>query len=944
MLREELKSITVDDLLNKNEISVRARKFCNNSNINSLFDIFDSYEKGRLFYEFKKAGTQICVELQGLCKKYDNIAQEIDLKEIKTEHLRNNNYISVNCSNSNTSKASDSTDVVKHFQHFQKSELKIINLELLRDNKILSERAANYCKTKRLDTLFKIISYYERKGTFSKNDIAYAGEITCIELDFLCRYLNSNDKIIELREKHCPNTYESKPSKKNELNIYTAEQSHAYLQAKELINRVGKVTTQKIQENESSDQIEKELFKEDLKEISLDELIDSFQISVRTRNCCYYADIHSLFDIVTCYNKHGMTFFQKMKGAGRKTLQELENLCKETLSNNKVERVKNKEPHGQFIRYEEVVRIIEKLSEREREILFSLSHLILLKETIIEEKAKIYGHYCFEPFVIDFFERNHYLPMFWILEKSITDNISLKTDILLNSFKFFNDRQTLSLEQLASKHSKSRDQIRKMRNDFFEEIYSFDYEKNLIKGKRLSFLKIAEIFEKICKDDFKYLLSELIDLDVTNHKSSEVYNLLKKEKCNFSIEFALQIITYIFPNNFVLFGGFEIPNYKNTWEYVYKKSTWTNIFLIKKDLTLFFDFEKMRESFSNLLNNNDTEYYLDIDDYVSNSDCWINFDFTKNEIIADVVQEILLFEFGLCPELDGGIKIPANKKCNPSEVVYKILQQNGKPMLLNDIFIEFKKIHPNHKYTEAAQLRSYLLNNDAITHRKRNSEYTLKEWKHIKTGTIRDAIVDFLDKKNLPQTINEISEYVLQYFPESNVSSVRTTMYSDSKKRFSFFDNNLFGLSSKEYPIEYRQIDKVGQVKTFEQRLNDFEQFIVNNERFPNYSTNDKEEKSLSAWWNRVKYGRIFLNETQQAEIQRVQNQYEHLIVDRKVFEWELNYNKLKIFLLENQRTPSAIGTERNLYDWLRKIKMDFQNDNLSDEHRKKFIELAKLI
>ena len=1047
MLREELKNITIDELLSKNEISVRTRKFCNNSNIYSLFDIFDSYEKGRLFYEFKKAGIQTCLELQSLCKKYDtqleisnlnsikkevqkkenklekmginyfqydNFESQLDsnysedkIKKIKVEHLRDKNFLSERATNYCITKGLDSLfkivsyyakkgayikndivyagrsscveldnlctsvdsiianfqktkkessninyanvsendatclEIFNPFQFLQKNELKKVKIEHLRDKKLLSERASNYCKTKRLDTLFKIVSYYEEKGTFLKNDITYAGEKTCIELDYLCKYLHSDNNIVELWKEHYPNINESKPSEKVVLTIVTKEQVQEDLKENDIKNKEEIITTRKSQAIKDNAQAKKILLIEEVKKILLDDLIDSFQISVRTKNCCHNAGFSSLFDIISGYEKHGMFYFRKIQGAGRKTLQELENLCKETLSNYEVETTNDKEPQRRFKRYEEIIKIIEELSEQERHLLFSLAYLILLKETVLEEKSKIYGRFCFENFVIDFFEKYHDLPMLWILEQSITENKDIKIDILLNSFKFFNDNPTFTLDQLASQYSKSRESIRQIRNRFFDTSSTFEKRNDdsvYIHKKKLIFIKVSEVFERICADDFNYLLSELEHNDVINQKSSEIQSLLKKEKCNFSIEFVLQIIAYIFPDKFVLFGGFDV------WETSYRKKTWVNIFLIKKDLTVCFDFDKMREEFSNLLSNNDTEYFLDIESHVLNSTCWINFDYTKNEIIVEVIKEILLFEFGLYPELDGNYKIPANKKCNPFEVVYKILLQNGKPMHINEVFAEFKKAYPNHKYTDGAQLRPYLQKHDAISHRKRNSEYTLKEWEHIKTGTIRDAIVDFLDENNTPQKAQDIFDYVIQHFQETNVSSIRTTMYSDSKKRFSFFENNLFGLSSKDYTQEYIKIDTVSKPKSFEERLNDFEKFVVENEHFPYASSENKEELSLFRWWYRVNSDLQQINETQKAEVEKVKIQYAHYKIDKNIYEWMLNYNKLKIFLLENRRTPSARGNERPLYDLLRKIKEDFQNDNLSDAQRIKFIELAKLI
>ena len=254
--------------------------------------------------------------------------------------------------------------------------------------------------------------------------------------------------------------------------------------------------------------------------------------------------------------------------------------------------------------------------------------------------------------------------------------------------------------------------------------------------------------------------------------------LSKKEQCHFSVEFVMQIIGYIFRDEFTLYGGFDINN---------RNKSWKSVFLIRKEFTDIFDFEKIIEEFDNILLNNETEYLLNIEDYIVNSRNWINFNFTKIDEVTSIVRDILLHQFGLYSEdINGLIKIPATKEKNPFDVVYEILQQKGNPMHLDEIFSEFKKILPEHKYTKPEQLRPYLQKHKSISYRNRNSVYTLKEWKHIRTGTIRDAIIEFLLKNESPQTVEDIANYVLQHFPRTNISSIRTSMCNDTLKRFSF--------------------------------------------------------------------------------------------------------------------------------------------------------------
>ena len=134
------------------------------------------------------------------------------------------------------------------------------------------------------------------------------------------------------------------------------------------------------------------------------------------------------------------------------------------------------------------------------------------------------------------------------------------------------------------------------------------------------------------------------------------------------------------------------------------------------------------------------------------------------------------------------------------------------------------------------------------------------------------------------------------------------------------------------------------QRKSFSQRLFDLEKFIVERDHFPFSSSQDKIEESLNRWWRLIINGVTQINIEQQIEIKRVKIQYSSYDIDKSTYEWNLNYNKFKCFLLENRRIPFARGDEKFLYGWLRRAKEDFQNYKLTEEQRQRFIDLAKLI
>lgn len=667
------------------------------------------------------------------------------------------------------------------------------------------------------------------------------------------------------------------------------------------------------------------MLKEDLKEITIKYLFDTGRISARTANCCNYSDLNSLYDLVTYFEKYHSFLKVKIKNAGQKTCLELDNLCKNYISQIEFE----KECSDKI---EDTLQLIKELTEQERVILLSLAKLIIDSEGKIKKKERLYGHYCSYQFVSDYYQRFCHLPMLWILEQNIKKDNSKEVDILINSYNIFKNHQILTTKELIVKHDICRERIRQIRIKLFYKTFKIKVEHIL--GNKNEITGLGNLIQN--KDDWFYLLEVLNNADIVCHNSIEVQNHLKEEKSNFSNEFFLYFIAYIFKDIYCFFGDIDAQ----------KSDDWNNIFIIKKEYAEIFDFEKLRDEFSNIINKNESDYFLDIEDYVANSQCWIQYDYNKTLSLVKIVREFLLYEFYICSdEIDGYVKIPANKEKKPIDVIYDILYQTGKPMHLNEIFEKFKIILPEHKYTEASQLRPYLQRHEAISYINRKSVYTLKEWGHIKTGTIRDAIVEFLTNNDVPQTAENITEYVLQYFPETNIASVRTTMFNDTQKRFLFFSNNFFGLKSKTYPHEYELYESQEILrKSFEQRLLDLELFIIEEGHYPFTTSVNSKESSLGRWWNRIINHLQQINDSQQEEVDRVKTQYAEYDMDKSIYDWNLNYNKLKFFILENRRLPSTNENEKFLYGWLRRTKEDFQNNNLTEEQRQKYINLAKLI
>ena len=196
--------------------------------------------------------------------------------------------------------------------------------------------------------------------------------------------------------------------------------------------------------------------------------------------------------------------------------------------------------------------------------------------------------------------------------------------------------------------------------------------------------------------------------------------------------------------------------------------------------------------------------------------------------------------------------MPITAKVDTVNAVFEILNDNGKPMTLGELFIEFKKRFPSHKYTDANQLRSSLQRSDEIDAIGKRSTYALKKWTDISKGTIRSHIIEILNKSDTPLHIEKITEYVMMFYPDTNEKNVMSTIVQSDK--FTRFKGSLVGLATKDYPVWYSPVKgDTLRNKTFEERLVELEAFIKEKGRLPSYNAKgDETEASLGRWYRRT--------------------------------------------------------------------------------------------
>lgn len=134
-----------------------------------------------------------------------------------------------------------------------------------------------------------------------------------------------------------------------------------------------------------------------------------------------------------------------------------------------------------------------------------------------------------------------------------------------------------------------------------------------------------------------------------------------------------------------------------------------------------------------------------------------------------------------------------------AEECVQILTNSGIPMHIADIFNEFKRLNPGHKFTSPDQLRRMLWHEDRIRPVGKRSIYALASWTHVYFGSIRDLLRDCLEASDHPLPLEEIAKCVHTHYPDVRLSSLYASLVGDHMGRFVQYEEG-FGLSNKVYP------------------------------------------------------------------------------------------------------------------------------------------------
>lgn len=434
----------------------------------------------------------------------------------------------------------------------------------------------------------------------------------------------------------------------------------------------------------------------------------------------------------------------------------------------------------------EIAQVVHHLQE----MVSSMKERELSSEEVFNiQHELIYGS-CWDSFSCDFNMHYGHLPMFHIMENAINELLKIKNwQIFDLCLPLFNEHTADSLEEIAYKYNCSRERCRQICVKCSEQLHNLH---NI--GEEEKDDDIKQYFNRISRSkDWQYVIDSISNHDYISVRDVKV--ILCQENSSLSEELALLMVGSLVPSMYCPLGKrmMTLPTRA--------KQTWKNAYLVKRCLIEAFDFNIVKELLEEAEYNLEEDVRQNAEELVIDTlfSAWIKFDTNLVQSVSDVLYMILVQEFGMVPDDDFCFTLEGKKTKDTSNYIYQILPDKGEPMNIDDIFYALDKAYPS-RYKSSSSIKAFVANDPRICMIGTKNLVGLIEWKHIKIGSIRDIIVQYLSEFADPQPLTDIIMYV-QLYRKTSDNSIRSTMSSGNQ--FVSFEGALYGLRDKAYPAYY---------------------------------------------------------------------------------------------------------------------------------------------
>jgi hypothetical protein len=466
------------------------------------------------------------------------------------------------------------------------------------------------------------------------------------------------------------------------------------------------------------------------------ELANIENLSERVKNICLDNSIDSLFKLIDFYEEYGD--FLSLRNCGKNSNEILVAVAS---------------------------KYIDKYDSTKEEIVENGNH-----EKFEELKMFCFGKYKLSTIETEQFRQAFLAKQFpyfkfilLILEKHLKER---EFYIFENNFGFFENREKQTLQAIGNRFDITRERVRQISHNIPYRIR-----------------KILAPFA-----DELFFITNSINYQLKTYKDYILIDNHTREQINQSEQLQLNTRFYAF--------GLAMLYQQNYYFFQEPLEKYKQYYLINKKLAEQFDFT---EFYYDLLQKASVrikkDYAIDFRHYVRSF--YRPGKFSYFERIVDICKQIALGEFGYRCNINDELIVARNTKIKLSEHIYQIIEEKGRPMHLKEIAGELKarqlKMPPN-----VESLRSSILIIDSIKAIGKTSTYSLAKWDHVKTGTIKQLAIDYLQEREHPAQISEISKHINKYRKTLD-KNVYSNLKLDRSGTFLFFRGGYVGLSSKNY-------------------------------------------------------------------------------------------------------------------------------------------------
>jgi len=913
----ELKELSITENIDKITLLV-----CTQNKLTDLQKILNFKNKNTNFLSLEYSNSAVNQKLLSICEKYENRI------ESNTIDLINNEI------------QDEEQEIVQNTPNY--------TIEFLCDIENLGIRGYNACKYFNLLTLKDLIDFYNANGNFLK--VRNCGK-------------KSNKELITICEKY-----------KNYQFFESSESAH--------------------KEHENS---------EEILSSTIFQLSKKENLSIRSQNVCESNGLINLSLILEYYYKNGD--FKKLRNCGSNSNSELIAICdkyrKYKEYNNSIIQIQSSEKQENPL-----INKIDNLTTKQKAV---LNNIIYSKFNQLSVRNKNALSFLLQDSITiraikeEFFEIEDYdfkkIKNVGQLTEQEIEAFTNEVKELIELVTLFEDNEILREyfnSYLIKNYQISHETINKIGRNYdfslgypiFKTIYHlvdgnylFDEKEKTIFFGLLNFFYCSEPplikdFKsdlKLTRERFRQIRNKtlkkfpniiyglfnlelnyenlntyqiLLDDEFINLSDEDVLEINGNENVNFNSQFIAYIFSILLKDTHDLIG--------NTENVFFNKSTnnqhnWNNFYLVRKDFTWIFDFEKLiHDVYVRLSSKIEEDYKFYFQSYLlnfQNENCVL-----KLDTIATICETFLFSEFELTIDLEENIVFKRNTFKQVYEYAYEAVEKLGVPSKVDVICKKVSELYPDYK-TDEDSIRASMQRKTGFVPFGRTSVYGLKVWEEVKDirgGTIRDIAEEFLMKHSEPKHIDEITDFVNKY-RNTNAKNIYANLSMEENNRFEFFKGLMVGLKSIKYgktnliKTDNAQVER----KTWEERFSQLKTFAHNNNRLPNSSGIELEQqiyRFMNVQLNKAGTGKI--KQEKALLIKELVDKYNYK--KSKRINPKMNdtlFDELEKFIVENERLPRAnYEDEKRLYHFLFRQNKQFKNGNLTGEQLNKYLKIKELL